>query len=247
MLTALWMLASTVNADDEYLNVYGEALQSCSSDGMALTGWTRSGYCVHHSRDEGSHHICIDMSSLGGNGENQNFCDVTGQSDWCSSEDMPCNEGGNGCSITNWCVCQWAFASYIEKSGGCDNIQSIVCESINQQALFAYQKQVSKWRNHGNAKKYQNALDCLMERCNLDASHLRTTGVSALFSGLRYRSPAEVWTWFVVGSFLTAAGLYYHRTNHRSIQLNQASELVVVNNGSNSALPAAANDGGKLL
>ena len=113
VLAALLFVAAIVAADESssssesYLNVYGDTLQPCSYDGMALTGYTRSGYCVDQNDDSGSHHVCIDLSSLGGgngngngnddgqnnnnnNNQNQNFCDVTGQSDWCSSEDFPC-------------------------------------------------------------------------------------------------------------------------------------------------------------
>ena len=77
----------TFAGENVYQNVYGESLASCSSSGMAKTGYTRTGYCVDQNDDSGSHHICIDLSStIGGN-----FCDVTGQSDWCSSS-MACND-----------------------------------------------------------------------------------------------------------------------------------------------------------
>jgi len=208
--------SNTNTNDSERLNVYGDALQPCSSDGMALTGYTRSGYCVDRSNDSGSHHICIDLSSLDGGGSNQNFCDVTGQSDWCSAEDMPCHEDPDtsGCSVINWCVCQWAFASYIQGSGGCDNIQTVVCDSINQQALLAYQKTASKW----NADpKYQDALDCLMDRCGLDASHLGGVSSLFLFSNAVFRSnnaPGGIVTIaFLVVAAIAAGvgGLVYYR------------------------------------
>merc|ERR1711908_250454 len=91
-----------------YLNVKGGALQKCSGQGMALTGFTRTGHCVDQNDDEGSHHICIDMASNKGG----NFCAVTGQ--------------------PNWCVCQWAFASHLQRAGGCDKIQNIVCDATNK-------------------------------------------------------------------------------------------------------------------
>jgi uncharacterized protein (DUF2237 family) len=62
-----------------YLNVSGGELQKCSGPGMALTGFTRTGHCADRDDDAGSHHVCIDMSSLTGSGGN--FCQVTGQSD----------------------------------------------------------------------------------------------------------------------------------------------------------------------
>jgi uncharacterized protein (DUF2237 family) len=166
-------------------NVYGDDLQPCSSDGMAMTGYTRTGYCIDNTNedddnedgdDQGSHHICIDLSSTTGG----NFCDVTGQSDWCTSE-MACAEDADAsCPIQNWCVCQWAFASYIAKAGGCDQIQDVVCDSINMEALVAYQQQ--------QGSKYTSALECVVDRCGLDASNLplrTTTRISALLASIR--------------------------------------------------------------
>ena len=102
LLVSLLISITNVRAGD-YTNVLGNELQSCSSDGMALTGYTRTGYCVDQNDDSGSHHICIDLSSASGG----NFCDVTGQSDWCSSE-LPCHEDqSEDCLVQSWCVCQW--------------------------------------------------------------------------------------------------------------------------------------------
>ncbi len=72
---------------------------------------------------------------------------------------MPCH-GGDGykqCPIRNWCVCQWAFASYIHYAGGCDHIQDIKCEAVNQHAIEAYRK----------SDKYKEALDCIERKCGL--------------------------------------------------------------------------------
>ena len=148
-----------------YKNVYGKKLQPCSTDGMAMTGFTRTGYCVDKNYDKGSHHICIDMTSTTGG----NFCDVTGQSDWCSSS-LPCQEDTNQeCSVQNWCVCQWAFASYIKKAGGCDKIQDVACESINMEALLAYRK---------NYFKYGDALECLEAKCGFNMNIIKIQSVA---------------------------------------------------------------------
>jgi hypothetical protein len=176
LLSCLVTCIATTSAEDTYLNVYGQSLHSCSSDGMALTGYTRTGYCVDEYDDQGSHHICIDLTSTTvsssiNNNNRDSFCTVTGQSDWCSSQDMPChnddksnnNDNYNkdeSCPIQNWCVCQWAFASYIQAAGGCDSIQTIVCDSINQQAVIAYQQQQQQ-------EKYAIALQCIIDRCGL--------------------------------------------------------------------------------
>lgn len=145
------------NAASAYKNVRGLDLEPCSSDGMALTGYTRNGYCVDRDDDAGSHHICINLGSIASTGKN--FCEVTGQSDWCSEMDMPCHEDQfQQCPVENWCVCQWAFASYIERAGGCDAIQDIQCNAINTQALTAYEE---------NSDTHGEALACIRQRCAL--------------------------------------------------------------------------------
>ncbi len=120
---------------------------------QALTGFTRSGYCVDAKDDVGSHHICIDLSSTTGG----NFCEVTGQPNWCSSQ-MHCHGKSGLCPIQNWCVCQWAFASYVKYAGGCEHIQSIKCESVNMYALEAYTEA---------GEHYEDALHCIQEKCGL--------------------------------------------------------------------------------
>merc|ERR1719272_2314995 len=100
------MAGSSFQTASAYTNVNGGALQKCSGKGMALTGFTRNGQCIDQNDDEGSHHICIDMASNTGG----NFCQVTGQSNWCGSM-MGCDgDDGNSCPVKHWCVCQWAFA-----------------------------------------------------------------------------------------------------------------------------------------
>jgi uncharacterized protein (DUF2237 family) len=160
-LTIVLICCALTNAV-EYKNVYGNKLQSCSSNGMARTGYTRTGFCVDQNDDAGSHHICIDMSSATGG----NFCTVTGQPNWCSKE-MPCHENSSSyCAVQDWCVCQWAFSSYIQKAGGCDKIQDIVCEAINMQTIRAYQKASF------SSSATQDALDCIVDRCQLDLSKI---------------------------------------------------------------------------
>lgn len=124
---------------------------------MAKTGYTRSGQCVDQEGDTGSHHICINLSSTSSSGKD--FCEVTGQDDWCS-EKMPCHEDeSQDCPVEDWCVCQWAFAGYIKSAGACEAIQEIECDAVNIKAVEAYEKDV---------EKYGEALDCLKDRCNLN-------------------------------------------------------------------------------
>ena len=154
VFVGIFATAATTTA---YKNVNGGALQKCSGTGMALTGFTRNGQCIDRVDDQGSHHICINMADT--HTTNQNFCAVTGQPDWCSSS-MACDGGGGECPVKQWCVCQWAFARYIERAGGCDAIQDIVCEATNLEALNAYQAQAS------SSDSIAQALKCIEKRCN---------------------------------------------------------------------------------
>ena len=178
LCTLALFLVSLLRPTIAYKNVYGNDLKSCSSSGMALTGYTRTGYCVDQNDDAGSHHICIDLSSTQGG----NFCSVTGQSDWCSST-MKCHDTSASCQVQDWCVCQWAFASYLENAGGCSQIQDIVCEAINMEAVLAYQSRSS------SDVKIRNALECIAERCGLpDILTGSSTATGMLSSSLSPRS-----------------------------------------------------------
>merc|ERR1712232_1250275 len=145
----------------EIKNIFGQQLQTCSTPGTALTGFTRNGHCQDLGNDDaGSHHICIEMKS--------DFCKVTGQPDWCTSQ-MACMGQAGTCKIGNWCVCQWAFARYIQMAGGCDSIVELVCDSTNMAALRAYEKQAP------NDKSIQDALACVKRKCNTSGTAMSAT------------------------------------------------------------------------
>mmetsp|Transcript_64411 Transcript_64411/g.54624 ORF Transcript_64411/g.54624 Transcript_64411/m.54624 type:complete len:118 (+) Transcript_64411:100-453(+) len=117
---------------------------------MALTGFTRSGECVDENDDAGSHHICINLKSTKGG----NFCEQTGQSNWCDGE-MTCNSGKGLCSAANWCVCEWAFVKYISKAGGCSMINDIKCSAINKVVLKHYKNKLDQ------SGEITKALNCI--------------------------------------------------------------------------------------
>lgn len=193
----IWLFLASLCALSvvSYKNVYGDDLQTCSSAGMALTGYTRNGQCVHQYDDQGSHHICIDISTNTGG----NFCEVTGQPDWCSSYMLCHDDSSSNCQIQNWCVCQWAFAGYVQNAGGCEKILDIVCESINLEAIKAY----IKMRDHSAA--YADALDCIAERCSLDLSNKDLYGKS------RYGGKFLIWATLAVTVLLVLA--WWRRPN----------------------------------
>eukprot|EP00446_Apocalathium_sp_SHHI-4_P009897 CAMPEP_0177167390 /NCGR_PEP_ID=MMETSP0367-20130122/8526_1 /TAXON_ID=447022 ORGANISM="Scrippsiella hangoei-like, Strain SHHI-4" /NCGR_SAMPLE_ID=MMETSP0367 /ASSEMBLY_ACC=CAM_ASM_000362 /LENGTH=161 /DNA_ID=CAMNT_0018613491 /DNA_START=32 /DNA_END=517 /DNA_ORIENTATION=+ len=149
-MLVLALLAVSARADTT--SVLGGALSTCSKPGMAMTGFTRDGHCMDNGDDDaGSHHICIQMKA--------DFCTVTGQPNWCTSK-MPCMTGGGTCPIGNWCVCQWAFARYIQMAGGCDAIVDLQCDATNMAAMRAYQKSTDA--------TIQAALKCIEQKCNID-------------------------------------------------------------------------------
>merc|ERR1711975_139643 len=120
---------------------YGKPLKECSQPGMAMTGFMRDGRCVEQQDDAGSHHICIDLTKLG---SQQDFCQATGQ--------------------PHWCVCQWAFTGYIHEAGGCDKIQTVVCDAVNMEALKAYEKGAASGAS-ADGGKVSAALACLKQKC----------------------------------------------------------------------------------
>lgn len=219
---ALVALPSSYAAD--YKNIFGSQLSSCSSDGMALTGYTRNGYCVDQNDDAGSHHICIDMTSTAGG----DFCSVTGQSNWCSSE-MPCHEDRSlNCQIQHWCVCQWAFASYIQKAGGCDAIQDVVCDAINAQALIAYKQQAS------GSQKYQDALDCLMQKCGVEGGSSNFSNILSMAATdgnkLQVTSSSVMNFAFLAAAVAIVVGAVatlYQRRSHRSRHSDGTNENLI--------------------
>eukprot|EP00933_Yihiella_yeosuensis_P030470 TRINITY_DN2410_c0_g1_i1.p1 TRINITY_DN2410_c0_g1~~TRINITY_DN2410_c0_g1_i1.p1 ORF type:complete len:216 (+),score=52.59 TRINITY_DN2410_c0_g1_i1:121-768(+) len=151
-LTLLLSLTSKASAT---LNVKGTELGLCSTPGTALTGFTRDGHCQDFGDDDaGSHHICIAMKP--------DFCSVTGQPNWCG-EKMPCMGQSGNCPIKNWCVCQWAFARYIQMAGGCDSIVDIVCDSTNMAALKAYKQEKQD-------PSIAAALACMEKRCGISGA-----------------------------------------------------------------------------
>jgi uncharacterized protein (DUF2237 family) len=170
----------------EVMSIMGGTLDTCSKPGKAMTGFIRDGHCQDVNDDAGSHHICIQMKS--------DFCTQTGQSDWCN-EEMPCmtedgtESSSDVCPIGNWCVCQWAFARYIQVAGGCDSIVDLACDATNMAAVRAYEAEAA------NEPDLAEALECIKQKCpgaqienststnstdrlfNVDSPALRSAGV----------------------------------------------------------------------
>lgn len=169
------------------VNLYGRPLEECSEQGMAITGYTRTGYCNLHQGDSGSHNVCIDISDVA-NGEN--FCSITGQSDWCSTPDQ-CDSipGRSDCPRENWCICQWAFASLIS-ARGCDAVsrESINCEATSGQTIMAYRDQIAMGNLNGGRitdNSAATALACIKSLCDLSDEYV----ASVDYSGGNYIPP----------------------------------------------------------
>ena len=136
------------------LNVYDKKLEPCSTQGMAKTGYTREGSCFTLPNDRGRHHICIDLQNAKG------FCPSTGQN-WCDDED-PCDaDPSKKCGIKNWCVCEWAFARYVENNvGPLEDCPKIQCDAVNKKVIQHY-------KEHLEEPGVSKALDCIIKSCHL--------------------------------------------------------------------------------
>ena len=49
-------------------------------------------------------------------------------------------EPTSACPVARWCVCQWAFALYLERAaGGCDRVERVDCNATNAAVVAAYE------------------------------------------------------------------------------------------------------------
>merc|ERR1712083_556398 len=109
-----------------------------------------------------------------------NFCEQTGQPNWCA-EQGECDFGDQTkvtentlCDREHWCVCQWAFAKYVQAQT-CKNIQEVICDATNMEALKAYKTNLVKIEAaidagealEGSFKELKDALSCLMLKCGI--------------------------------------------------------------------------------
>jgi len=72
---------------------------------------------------------------------------------------MQCMGQAGKCPIGNWCVCQWAFATYLEMAGGCDKIVDLQCDATNMAAFKAYEESTDS--------KHKTALACIKSKCGI--------------------------------------------------------------------------------
>ena len=97
-------------------------------------------------------------------GSEKDFCQVTGQPDWCAEKGGCMEDQNKKCPRKHWCVCQWAFTGYIHTAGGCDKIQNVVCDAVNMEALKAYEKGAKSGAS-ADGGKVADALACLKKKC----------------------------------------------------------------------------------
>ena len=131
------------------VNLYNEPLKPCSTSKMAVTGYTRDGFCSHHSGDRGSHHICV--KNVRGTEEKPSFCKVTGQTNWCDQLSECADGSGSKCPIEKWCVCEWAFEDFVKKKG-CDAFD-LDADATNALVL-----------EHYDPEKNREAYNCLLKK-----------------------------------------------------------------------------------
>jgi hypothetical protein len=141
------------------LNLYGLQLEDCSWPGTAAAGFIEGPKCIHFGIDDDSHNICLDIPTV----EDNDFCDMTGQENWCNGT-LPCTENPDElCPVRNFCVRDYSFSAYLERAGGCDRIGHIKCEATNMMTILDYEERISV--DHDMSAAY--ALDCIKEKCQI--------------------------------------------------------------------------------
>ena len=156
--------------------MFGLEIESCSTKGMALTGITGSGHCVHF--DELHHYdsskvICVDIPSFSdayySDGDetatdfSPNFFTATGET---PLTELPCTEDPTrDCPVEHWCINEVAFASYVDYVGGCEKIGKILCEATNREAIDQYEIQLLEGQEETEKELVLAALECLKFKC----------------------------------------------------------------------------------
>eukprot|EP00240_Pyramimonas_obovata_P007876 CAMPEP_0118935508 /NCGR_PEP_ID=MMETSP1169-20130426/15679_1 /TAXON_ID=36882 /ORGANISM="Pyramimonas obovata, Strain CCMP722" /LENGTH=169 /DNA_ID=CAMNT_0006878553 /DNA_START=128 /DNA_END=637 /DNA_ORIENTATION=+ len=138
-VTALVLLcASTASA--QHLNVYGEPLQPCGQE----PGSGEGDACTFRGYDRGAHQVCV--TSLPGG-----FSASTGQGSW-SDEFIG----------QNWCICIWAYASFVTNSGNLP----VKCDALPEEVLSS-RFSLDKFRM--GSHNFQDAIDTMCETCSAQA------------------------------------------------------------------------------
>ena len=96
------------------LNVYGTALQPC---GDSQPGSGEGSHCTYRDYDRGAHQVCI-LKLPGG------FSSKTGQGPWSDAH-----------TGSSWCICIWAWASFVVNHNAQNLQQELKCHSVPSQVL----------------------------------------------------------------------------------------------------------------
>ena len=83
-----------------------------------------------------------------------NFCESTGQPNWCDEKDACHGDEKARCSRKKWCVCQWAFDKVLQRTP-CSELK-LDCAATNMKALEAFKR---------DPQKYSKALECISKKC----------------------------------------------------------------------------------
>ena len=159
-----------VETHDTARNVYGKPLEKCSSEGMAITGFLDTGYCVDVEGYDDNHHvICVALHETEAPGYlygSYDFCEVIGDTkpvNWCDSN-LPCHHDENEmCPVEDWCVGENDIAKFIQLATGCDKLGTINCEATNEDVITHLERIVN--REEDDNMEYEIALACIKESC----------------------------------------------------------------------------------
>jgi len=123
------------------LNLYGRPLSTCAS---GKPGSGEGDACTYRSYDRGAHQICVGQLPQG-------FSKHTGQGMW--SDDH---------TGSNWCICIWAYANYLQNHGPID----IQCDAIPEEVLISHYS-LEKFKAGG--QQFLQAVDTLCDTCATQA------------------------------------------------------------------------------
>lgn len=171
-------LETMENSNDEsyrehptLLNIYGEPLQPCRSDGSSDTrgSWNSNGYC--DETGGGVHQICVEVNKT------PDFSYNTGQGRW--------SDGRRG---KNHCMCLGAWALYKarqERGKIPETNDELQCESIMDDALDSgYVNKWNTWNGNELPDQIVQGVEALYDQCYEKANDTQKENLQTLYDEL---------------------------------------------------------------
>lgn len=153
------------------LNIYGEPLQPCRSDGSSdrRGSWNSNGYC--DETGGGVHQICVEVNKT------PDFSHHTGQGRW--------SDGRRG---KNHCMCLGAWALYKarqERGEIPETNDELQCESIMDDALDSgYVNKWNTWNRNELPDQIVHGVQALYDQCYEKGNDTQKENLQTLYDEL---------------------------------------------------------------